>query len=159
MARSRRNDQIKHTINEGTKMTFISLTKLANIQPGLGRPKLDCDVSFHTHITGRNKKKATFAMVIRLSKSIAKQARLIHGDKIDIAFDVENRMGLIRRVTASQWALSNNRIQITIREGMPTTAERVACPAEVTPEGIQFILPDCVSFTKNMRLEHDRTNK
>jgi hypothetical protein len=102
----------------------------------------------------------TYGMRIGISQAFAKKARIIDGDRVEILFDKEEKAGLIRRVNdgghqISSYGKKNTRLYIkpTIKPGMPTVAETVGCPSEILDEGIMFLLPDCVSFDRNLRAE------
>ena len=109
--------------------------------------------------------KGTVAYSLRISlhKSLAKKARLIEGDYIQFGFSQESGIGVIRRVNDDGYRLSGCRkksdrlyIKPNWRQGlMPSVASSIGCPSEIKDDGIVFILPNCVSFDRNLRAEAD----
>jgi hypothetical protein len=104
-----------------------------------------------------------YSLRISIHKTIAKKARLIEGDRIQFGFNQEKGIGIIRRVNDGGYRLSgcnkkSDRLYIkpNWRKGlMPSVASSVGCPSEIKDEGIIFMLPDCVSFDRNLRAEAD----
>lgn len=118
------------------------------------------DITFATNRTGYKDKTNTYSMAIGISQSIAKLARIIPGDRVDILFDPEQRIGLIKRVNSGGWKLSgnpkgNSRLYFRVpwHQGMPSAKSTVGCLSEIVADGIQFIFPDEISFTQNLRKE------
>ena len=124
--------------------------------------KLISDVSIATDLGPLNKSgKRTYQMRVTISKDIAKKARIIYGDRLEISFDkdCEPPRGLISRVTDGGWKASltskSNEaglvFKIMMCDGMPSFSYGSQCDAVVTDEGILFDLPKNHSFTHNMR--------
>ena len=116
------------------------------------------EIVFATDMTGRSSK--LYAVRIGVPAAIAKEARLIPMDRVLVAFDRENKCGLIQRIhsgghSVSKWNGSRHYIKFNHQAGMPTVAKSCGCPCEVTSDGIIFMLPDCVSFDRNLRAEAD----
>jgi hypothetical protein len=90
---------------------------------------------------------------VRVDNATLKESRIFAGDSLDVLFDKEGRLGLIRRVKEGGWKLTNQtdtcaRVRVRWAPGMPHTAEMVEI-ADVTcdeAEGIMFQLPEGVSF-------------
>jgi hypothetical protein len=141
-------------------MAFKSLTECFTSERGGGRhgsysPE---DIVIATDRAGF-KAERRYSLRIAIGHSVAKKARLIKGDRVDILFDRGARAGLLRRVTNGGWKLTSGSIKdklfvkVQLKPGMPTIASPAGCPCEVTDDGIIFTLPDEVSFDRNMRAE------
>jgi hypothetical protein len=106
---------------------------------------------------------AAYALRISIHKSLAKKARLIEGDVIQFGFNQQKGVGIIRRVNGDGYKLSgcskkSGRLYIKPnwrKSEMPSMVQPVGCPSEIKDEGIVFMLPDCVSFDRNLRAEAD----
>ena len=139
-------------------MAFKSVRECfgANAHGG-GREKYSSDeVVFATDQAGM-KRDGRYAMRVAIHSTIAKKARLIKGDLVDVLFDEQAKVGLIKRVNDRGWKLTNGHessrltVKISMKPGMPSIEKAAGCPCEVTDEGIVFTLPDSVSFTENLR--------
>jgi hypothetical protein len=116
------------------------------------------DVVFATDITGNNSN--LYALRIGLPVSAAKAARIKPGDKVKVGFDKPNKCVLVQwnregDYTVSKGSGSRLYIKFNVQPGMPTVTESCGCPCEADDEGIVFMLPDCVSFDRNLRAEAD----
>jgi hypothetical protein len=104
-----------------------------------------------------------YSLRISIHKTLAKKARLIQGDHIQFGFNQDKGIGIIRRVNEGGYRLSgcnkkSDRLYIkpNWRKGlMPSVAASVGCQTEINDAGIVFMLPDCVSFDRNLRAEAD----
>lgn len=141
-------------------MAFESVSKFqANPNAGGRRPTYPMDEVTFAIDKGTSKGVSCYALRIAVPKEIAKKARFIEGDTVDILFDKEERAGLIKRIIGKGWTLSkwktSARLTVKLRwnNGMPSVASCVSCPCEITPDGIVFFLPECVSFDHNLREE------
>jgi len=144
-------------------MAFISTMTLTGRNGFTKRASL-ADVVFATDLRGNKSRNSSYhALRISISVKIAKEARIMNGDKVDLMFDREStpQRGLIKRVAAGGWAmtassknLKNSRLvtRVVLVDGMPTILNSSDCNAIVTEEGILFDLPANCSFEKNMRL-------
>ncbi len=100
---------------------------------------------------------------LRITESLAREARLLVGDRIDILIDEEARLGLVKRVTSGGWALSlangslkasakpgsyyNCKIHCKYIEGLPYCVTSEECEnVNVVDEGIMFAIPESASF-------------
>jgi hypothetical protein len=134
----------------------------ASIKTGKGYVLSD-DVTFATNASMRKSGGVIYSMRLAISASIAKKARLQLGDKIAIYFDKKNMAGMLVRANNSRLTLTGKpgkgRLEVkttwTPEDNIPTVARTVGCPSEVTDDGILFMLPDCVSFDRNLRAEAD----
>ena len=95
---------------------------------------------------------------IRVSSGVLKQARWVIGDRIEMLFDPEAGLGLLRRVSVGGNALcgrsksSGATLTTSWYEGMPSVFPSAACQnVVVDEEGVLFQLPGDVSFTENKR--------
>lgn len=150
-------------------MAFISATELV-IKTGRGSPRGAkaslADVVFATDKNGRKSKGSTgafFSLRVSLSPKIAKEARIITGDRVDVMFDRESKpqRGMLCRVTSGGWKILASHkaktatgrlvVRISLVKGMPTVSDAEECKAVVTDEGILFDLPSNCSFDKNLR--------
>lgn len=152
-------------------MAFVSLSnisessrKFGNYRRG-GRHR-DANSKFvviGTGTGGKDKKGVLRkAFVIRLSKALAKEARILHGDRVDFLFDPEAKVGLLKRINKGGFAASATgkradtinpgeyycvTIKATYFPGMPLLDGYRECEtAVVTDEGILFDLPPEVTF-------------
>jgi hypothetical protein len=113
-------------------MGFTSLTevtKTAGAYRG-GRQKRAPDTALVSIVKSPNGKTASHALSFTLYPGVAKKARLVEGDRVDILFDAADGLCLIRRNNQGAWTLSANnrkkgqrsnslRLQATLRRGMP----------------------------------------
>ena len=124
--------------------------------------RLISDVCIATDLGPCNKAgKRTYQMRVTISKDIAKKARIIQGDRLEISFDKDSDppRALIGRITEGGWkAIHTSKspeaglvFKIMMCEGMPSFKSASQCEAVVTDEGILFDLPKNHSFTQNLR--------
>jgi hypothetical protein len=150
-------------------MAFISSTELVigsgrTGVVGRGTKSSNADVVFATDKNGRKSqstKNSFFSLRVSISQKIAKEARIINGDRVDVLFDREStpQRGLLIRVNSGGWKImsfSKSKLcRVIVRmglvKGMPTVSAPAECSAVVTDEGILFDLPVNCSFDKNMR--------
>jgi len=152
-------------------MAFISIVQLKESLDSSvlrGRHTINAGLVIATDFSGKNKEgKNRYSLRVSLSSKLAKESRLIHGDRIDILFDKESSpmRGLITRVKGNGWTLvkagesKNSRLvtKISMVDGMPTFPTAQICEnVVISEEGILFDLPDECSFTENLRAKHDR---
>ena len=140
-------------------MAFISTMELTGRNSSTKRMSL-ADVMFATDLrVNTERRTSNHALRISISAKIAKEARIINGDRVDLMFDKEStpQRGLIKRVTVGGWAmtlnskrLKNSRLvtRVGLVKGMPTVPDATDCNAIVTEEGILFDLPASCSFDK-----------
>lgn len=149
-------------------MTFISVFDIARQQSrwtgSRGGKRLSGKIlTIGINVGGKSKNGSTRqALTIRLSADLAKEARLLIGDRVDVLFDKESGLGLVKRVqtggyatTVAGMATSSVKpgafyptvVKLTYYDGMPFIAERHDCEnVTVTNEGIMFTLPDSVTY-------------
>jgi hypothetical protein len=139
-------------------MAFKSVRECFDGNASLGRRERypSDEIVFATDQAGM-KRDGRYAMRVAIHATIAKKARLIKGDLIDVLFDEQAKVGLIKRVNDRGWTLTSGStcarltVKISMKPGMPSIEKAASCPCEVTDEGIVFTLPDSVSFTENLR--------
>ena len=148
-------------------MAFVKTSELVeafykkNNRNGRGQ-RLISDVAIGTDFGGLNKaRQRIYQLSVKVSKDIAKKARIIHGDRLEISFDKDSDppRALITRVTEGGWKaipVSKSHdaglvFRITMYDGMPSFKSTAQCEAVVTDEGILFDLPKNHSFTQNLR--------
>lgn len=139
-------------------MAYVSVRELLKKSDKGERVHSNEDVCISVNKCGAPDKDV-WALVVSISTSIAKKARFMLGDKVELLFDPEKRIGLLKRTNDGGWSLTSGgkdiksrmyfKIQFVV--GMPSVKQNTGCPSEVTPEGIEFIFPDEVSFTENLR--------
>jgi len=113
----------------------------------------------------KNGKQATDQFCLRITESLAREARLLIGDRVDILIDQEARLGLVKRVAKGGWALSlatgslkanakpgnyyNCKINCKYIEGLPYCKPSAECEnVNVVDEGIMFEIPERAEFKK-----------
>ena len=141
---------------------FEPAKKYANTRTGKGYVLPD-DVTFATGASNRKPGSVIYSMRLAISASIARKAHLRLGDKVAIYFDRKNMAGMLVRSNGSRLKLTGKpgkgRLEVkttwTPEDNIPTVAKTIGCPSEVTDDGILFMLPDCVSFDRNLRAEAD----
>ena len=142
-------------------MAFKSVRECFDGSPSTGnrgRYKSD-EIIFATDQAGADGDR--YAMRVAIHPSTARKARIMKGDLIDVFFDEEAKVGLVKRDNLQGWKLAANSensrltVKIHMRPGMPSIEKATGCPCEVTDEGIVFTLPDCVSFAENLRAKKD----
>jgi hypothetical protein len=90
---------------------------------------------------------------VRIDNETLKEARLFVGDRLDVLFDKEGRLGLVKRVKEGGWQLTTagdkaGRVRVRWAPGLPHTSEFVEIfdvTADET-EGVMFQLPEAVTF-------------
>jgi len=140
-------------------MAFKTLQELTGVEAKRGNhSKIPSDqILFATDKRSKGDKGSLFCMRIGIPVKTAKKARFVAGDKVEVLFDVADRVGLVRRVSSGGYTLckhhENSRLTVkaTYYPGMPTVSDSVGCLSDVTDDGIVFMLPDSVSFEKNLR--------
>jgi hypothetical protein len=90
---------------------------------------------------------------VRIDNETLKEARLILGDRLDVLFDKDARLGLIKRVKEGGWQLSKHgdkaaRVRIMWAPGIPRTVEQVECTDVISSEadGVMFAIPWAATF-------------
>lgn len=139
-------------------MALVSAEDFFKYRESGKRRALSDDLVFSFNKSG-NKSTRGFNLVFGISKALAKKAKFIEGDKVTFLFDCEARVGLLKRKNDGRWVLTSggksggSRLYFKIlwQPGMPSAKKSVGCVWEVTEEGIEFIFPDEVSFTQNLR--------
>jgi hypothetical protein len=138
---------------------FVSIADLCeNRKSHFGRPTYSKDdVVFATDYSG-SKHGERYAMRVSIPVAVAKRARIIPGDRVDVLFDKDSREGLVKRVNSGGWKLcetgkggSRLYVKVSFVHGMPSVVSPVSCLCEVTDDGILFMLPDDVMFGENAR--------
>jgi hypothetical protein len=114
------------------------------------------DITISTQKSGKGKYKLCISIPIKISK----QARLMSGDRVDIAFDQESvpPRCLIKRITAGGLALTQNkknanrlRVVVDWVKGIPSVDTVYKCDSVVTDEGVLFDIPIQASFETCLR--------
>lgn len=98
----------------------------------------------------------------RISAPLAREARLLIGDRVDILFDTKDRIGLIKRVKSGGYKLTTNgmprsdikegayyacSVKMTHYAGMPMIGKSTDCESvNVKDEGIMFVFPAAAKF-------------
>ena len=133
------------------KFTFVSQCQ-RNENRRNGR--VDCDLAISVNKSGSDKLgKSRRAIVFRISNSLAKQARFIEGDIIDIGIDLSDRTGLLRRTNSDRGNKLGTRknkyfrVSVTMYPDIfPYDQDKLFSVTEaevvsVDDEGILFIFP------------------
>lgn len=140
-------------------MGFVSVTELKTANGSKfwgGSRRHGADIVIATHVSRATKP----ALAITISLQIAKKARLIAGDRVEIFFDEQSapRRCLIKRVSEGGLCVSGRGpkekrlgIKVTWIKGIPSVDKPYDCQAVVTDDGILFDIPDEASFDKAMR--------
>lgn len=144
---------------------FVKISDYAGVGSTKHRRSNNADLIIATDLSGLNgrDKKARYSLRISISAKVARSARIIAGDLVDVAFDADStpQRGLLVRVNQGGWKIchvggketnKNTRLvfKVTSIKGMPTFAEPYNLDAVITDEGILFDLPPC-SFTENLK--------
>lgn len=149
-------------------MAFVSATEIAkrSNRGGTRRTRIQEDLVMATD-SQRSKNNPGYALRIGMTQALAERARFLPGDRVDLLIDAEERRCMIRRVDTGGWKLTSPNpgsaggrllLKMKHREGLPTTPVAAACrDVVVSPEGIEFTVPDSARFTGNARLEDERT--
>lgn len=153
-------------------MAFIAISEILKnagkeVNPR-GRQNSSAGVICATDKHGNNRKGPRgYSLRISLSSKIAKEARIIAGDRVDILFDRDSKkqQGMIVRVVNGGWKIGVGGgvkhtsptarlvVKMTYIPGMPSFPAATECPSVVMQEGILFDLPSNCSFTENVRKE------
>ena len=114
---------------------------------------------------GSGKGQNRFCLRIAIHPEVAKKAKLIKGDVVDILFDKVEKAGLIKRVLSGGWKLTSGdsqsrlNVKTNYKPGMPSINGSTSCPCEITDDGILFYLPENVCFERNLREEAMKSQK
>lgn len=132
-------------------MGFKSVQEITGISSV--RQRSDALLSMSTDKNGGSA--SGFTLRLSMSDKLMQDARILRGDKVEVLFDIENRQGLIRRVTTGGWKVSgtptkttNGRgiVQLTWVQGLPSVEATSPCGrVKVTDMGIIFDLPESAS--------------
>jgi hypothetical protein len=107
-------------------------------------------------------------ITVRITEQLAKKARILPGDRLDLLFDKEANLGLIKRVVTGGYSATaagvhqdkivsgrfyNVVIKATHYEGMPMFPKSTDCEnVTITDEGILFTMPSDTEYsTKESR--------
>ena len=150
-------------------MAFISASQVAqanSTRGGYGRTGQKQNKSVRVGMTtnGLQKDKSRReAITIRFTQDVAREARILPNDRVDILFDRENGLGLIKRINKGGYAatvaggLKHSElkqgeyysiiVKFTRYKGMPLFGDPDECEnVTVTNEGILFALPPTVTW-------------
>lgn len=150
-------------------MAFISLSGIADTSRGVGKYQRGPHTSSRQYIvvgmgTGGFSKNGDErkSIVIRLSTALAKEARILHGDRLDLLFDKDSRLGLLKRVNKGGYAASATgkkrdeiepskfysvTMKLTYYPGMPIFKAYTECEnVNISDEGILFDIPNDVTY-------------
>lgn len=141
-------------------MAFKSASEITKRVQRVGPSGEDLTMTTDTQATKSNGERS-YSLRFGVSMALLKEARIMEGDRVDLLFDEEARLGLIKRVTAGGWAVgrrtstsSKITIQLTWAEGLPSVSGPSACESvSVTDEGILFVLPTGAQFGPCARAE------
>ena len=136
--------------------------KAASSDCGKGRT-LGADVTFGTGAANRDGS-IEYSMRIGIAQSFAKLARFRKKERFDVHFAPKEKIGMIVKSDNGRLQLlggeGNARLElkttISAKDTIPYVASTVECESEIHKDGsIIFLLPDCVSFDRNLRAEAD----
>ena len=142
-------------------MAFQSVKELTG-KGRYGRSRVsDSDLVFACHEATRkdSQQERMFAVVFRFSDALCKVAGIKTGDKLDVLFDKDSHMGLIRK-SVDGWSASlagkTLVMKIMFRPGLPSIKDSAPCEGvEARRDGIYFFLPpDAVWSERCAREEH-----
>jgi hypothetical protein len=128
-----------------------------------GGRTLDADVTFGTGATKRDGS-TEYTMRIGIAQSFARLARFRKSERFDVFFAPNEKLGVITKSENGYFQLLGGeggaRLDLKAVIGpddhIPFVAQTVGCEAEVCKDGsVVFMLPDCVSFDRNLRAEAD----
>jgi hypothetical protein len=128
-----------------------------------GRRAYQSDVTFGTGATARDGH-IEYTMRIGLAQSFAKLARFRKGERFDVHFAVREKIGMIIKADNGRFRLlggdGNARLELKTvicdDDNIPFSSQTVECESEIGKDGsVIFLLPDCVSFDRNLRAEAD----
>lgn len=136
-------------------MGFLSLTEIKKSNTHMrvanaGVKQCELTVSVAKGYLRKSDNVQTYALTFRIRNDLLEKARFLNGDIVDVLFDPDQGIGLIRRNNDGAMTLhagksepNSCRISITLRSGMPAVKSTRACESvEVNNEGIMFTLPD-----------------
>lgn len=147
-------------------MSFISaieLNKKYSKGGRTGRASAKDDVILATDKSVQKTGQVSYSLRFSIAERLVKEARFIHGDKVDILFDIDSdpKRILIVRSLHGGWTLYRNggensknarfNIKITYRPEMPSFANSTPTSAVVAAEGILFDIPPTAVFGRNAR--------
>jgi len=147
-------------------MSFISaleINKKYGCGSGRGRGRIysDHDIYLATDKSVAKTNQIVYSLRFSVSQKLIKEARFIHGDKVDVLFDFESnpKRILIVRSLVGGWSLYANsktknarfNFKITHRPELPSFTESTPTSAVVTSEGILFDIPPTAIFGRNAR--------
>ena len=150
-------------------MAFISASQIAqstSIARGYGRRGNKTTKSVRVGMTTNGllkDKSRREAITIRFTQDVARDARILPNDRVDILFDRENGLGLIKRINKGGYAATIAGglkqadikpgeyyaiiVKFTRYKGMPIFDEPDECEnVTITDEGILFALPPTVMW-------------
>lgn len=133
-------------------MAFISAKDIAGTNNPTRHHHIRADVVFACYTQKHNE---SYALSFKLSNSLCKIANIKPGDRLDVLFDKDCNMALLRK-SSNGWTASGKRqsetdaplyVKIIHRPGMPSIAKSSACQdVEVRRDGIYFMLPENTSW-------------
>jgi hypothetical protein len=128
-----------------------------------GGRTLDADVTFGTGSTKRDGA-VEYTMRIGIAQQFAKLARFRRGERFDVFFAPKEKLGVITKAENGYFQLLGGeggarldlKAVISPDDNIPFVAQTAGCEAEICKDGsVVFMLPDCVSFDRNLRAEAD----
>lgn len=149
-------------------MAFVSAIKITEQVTGRkagdkhGKGMSKSPIVFATDIGAKTTGgEPVYSLRVSIHPDLAKEARLLAGDRVDILFDREGRRGLIVRTQKNGWTLTRHNasksspqrlcVKMTLRPGLPSVEQSCDCAGVMTDEGILFDLPAECSFDENLR--------
>ena len=137
-------------------MEFVSANSFFSKSSNLGgRAPVGDKVVFSILKNNKKPKDKAFTLCIRLPQTVAKKARFMAGDRIDVLFHVTSRLVLVKRVRDGRWSFYGDGKSLTTslsyRSGMPSVSQATPCEYTITDEGLVFELPETASFERNLR--------
>lgn len=129
-------------------MAFVSVRDLVS------NNRATCDKSDLLFSFNSGGSKGRWALCFRLTDKLMTAAKMRPGDRVDVLFDFEGGMGLIKRSTVG-WKISGKSngstavIQISFKPGLPSVPHASPCEYEVRKDGIYFYFPDCVRWDED----------
>ena len=150
-------------------MAFVSLSSISEASRGIGNyrtgrmPGNRKYLVIGTGSGGKDSKGVTRkSVVVRISSALAKEARILHGDRLDLLIDKEAKIGLLKRINKGGYAASATgkkqetikpgeyysiTIKATYFKGMPILDGYFECESvNISDDGILFDLPKDVTF-------------
>lgn len=106
-------------------MAFVSLSSISEASRGIGNyrtgrmPGNRKYLVIGTGSGGKDSKGVTRkSVVVRISAALAKEARILHGDRLDLLIDKDAKIGLLKRINKGGYAASaTGKKQETIKPG------------------------------------------